>query len=80
MYKEDRHLSRSISLKKNKVLSQGTYIPPPIKIDGKDIEHVKNFNVGTDKWEELANDRNEWRSSLYKNLKERERQFLRKPK
>ena len=33
----------TISLKKTKVLSQGTDIPPSIKIDGKDIENVKNF-------------------------------------
>ena len=41
---------------------------------------LKSLNVGTDKWEELANDRDKWRSSLYKNLKERERQFLKIPK
>ena len=33
----------TISLKKTKVLSQGTYIPPSIKIDGKDIKNVNNF-------------------------------------
>ena len=31
------------SFEKTKVLSQGTDIPPSIKIDGKDIENVKNF-------------------------------------
>ena len=41
---------------------------------------LKSLNVDTDKWEGLANGRDKWRSSLYKNLKERERQFLRKPK
>ena len=34
---------------------------------------LKSLNVDTDKWEELANDRDKWRSSLYKNLKEREK-------
>ena len=41
---------------------------------------LKSLNVGTDNWEELANDRDKWRSSLYKNRKERERQFIRRPK
>ena len=31
---------------------------------------LKNLNVGTDKWEELANDRDKWLSSVYKSLKE----------
>ena len=41
---------------------------------------LKSLNVGTDKWEELANDRDKWRSSLYKSLKEREKQFFKRPK
>ena len=41
---------------------------------------LKNLNVGTDKWEELANDRDKWRSSVYKSLKEREKQFFKRPK
>ena len=34
---------RAISLKTTKVLSQGTNIPPTIKIDGKYIEKFKSF-------------------------------------
>ena len=37
---------------------------------------LKSLNVGTDKWEELANDCDKWRSSLYKSLKEKEKQFF----
>ena len=33
----------TVSLKKTKVLSQESDIPPSIKIDGKDFENVKNF-------------------------------------
>ena len=35
----------TISLRKTKVLSQWTYIPPWIKIDGKDIENVKKCTL-----------------------------------
>ena len=31
---------------------------------------LRSLYVGTDKWEELANDRDKWRSSVYKSLKE----------
>ena len=41
---------------------------------------LKSLNVGTDKWEELANDRDKWRSSVYRSLQEREKQFFKKPK
>ena len=34
---------------------------------------LKSLNVDTDKWEELANDRYKWRSSVYKSIKEREK-------
>ena len=37
---------------------------------------LKSLNVGTDKWEELANDRDKWRSSVYKILKEIEKQLF----
>ena len=40
----------------------------------------KNLNVGTDKWEELANGRDKWQSSIYKSLKEREKLFFKRPK
>ena len=30
--------------------------------------NLKILNVGTDKWEELGNDRNKWRSSVSKSL------------
>ena len=41
---------------------------------------LKCLNVGTDKWEDLANDRDNWRSSVYKSLKERGKQFFKRPK
>ena len=41
---------------------------------------LKSLNVGTDKWNELANDRDKWRFSVYKSLKEREKQFFKRPK
>ena len=41
---------------------------------------IKRLNFGTDKWEELTNDRVKWRSTLYTSLKEREKQFLKLPK
>ena len=41
---------------------------------------LKSLNVGTDKWEELANDRDKWRSSVYKSLKDKEKQFFKRPK
>ena len=41
---------------------------------------LKCLNVGTDKWEELANYRDKWRSSVYKSLKERVKQFFERPK
>ena len=34
---------------------------------------LKSLNVGTDNWEELANDRDKWRFFVYRSLKERER-------
>ena len=37
---------------------------------------LKSLNVGTDKLEELAYDRDKWRSSVYKSLKEREKKNL----
>ena len=37
---------------------------------------LKNLNIGTDKWEELTNERKKCRSSVYKCLKERENQFF----
>ena len=36
--------------------------------------------LGTDKWVELANDRDKWRSSVYKSLKERKQQLFKRPK
>ena len=41
---------------------------------------LKGLNIDTDKWEELANDRDKWRSSVYISLKEREKQFFKRPK
>ena len=41
---------------------------------------LKSLNVGTDKWEELSNDSNKWQSSVYKSLKEIEKQFFKRPK
>ena len=41
---------------------------------------LQSLNVGIDKWEELANDRDKWPSSVYRNLKERDKQFFKKPK
>ena len=41
---------------------------------------LKSLYVGTDKWEELANDRDKWRSSVYRNINEREKQFFNRPK
>ena len=38
---------------------------------------LKSLHFDTDKWEEFANDRDKWRSSVYEILKEREKQFLR---
>ena len=40
----------------------------------------KSLNVGTDKWEELVNDRYKWRSSVYRSLKEIEKQLFKRPK
>ena len=37
---------------------------------------LKSLNFGTDKWEELTNERKKCRSSVYKCLKERENQFF----
>ena len=37
---------------------------------------LKNLNIGSYKWEELANDRDKWRFSIYKSLKEREKTIL----
>ena len=33
--------------------------------------NLKSLNVGTDKWEELANKRDKWQYSVYRVLKER---------
>ena len=41
---------------------------------------LKILNVSTYKWEDLANDRDKWRSSVYRSLKEREKQFFKRPK
>ena len=38
--------------------------------------NLKILNVCIDKWEELANDGDKWRSSIYKSLKEGEKQFF----
>jgi len=38
------------------------------------------LNIGTDDWELLANDRAKWRSTIYKRLKEKEKEYFRKPK
>ena len=43
-------------------------------------QDLKSVNFGTDKWEELANDRGKWRFSVYRSLKEREKQFFKRPK
>ena len=37
---------------------------------------LKSLNVGNDTWEELANNRDKWRSSVYKSLKEKEKKTL----
>ena len=37
--------------------------------------NLNSLNVGSDNRKELATDRNKWRSSVYKSLKERERIF-----
>ena len=39
---------------------------------------LKNWNVGTGKLEELANDSGKWRSSVYTSLKQRENQFFKR--
>ena len=39
---------------------------------------LKSLNISTDKWEELANDRDKWRSLVYRSLKEREKQFFKR--
>ena len=41
---------------------------------------LKSLNVGTDKWDELANDRDKLRSSVYRSFKKRENQFFKRPK
>ena len=41
---------------------------------------LKSLNVATDKWEELANDWDQWRSSVCRTLKEVEKQFFERPK
>ena len=39
----------------------------------KDVCNLKSLNISTDKWQELANDRDKWRSLVYRSLKEREK-------
>ena len=41
---------------------------------------LKSLNVGTDKWEELVNDLEKWRSSGYRSLKEKEKHFFKRLK
>ena len=41
---------------------------------------LKSWNVSTDNWEGLTNDRDKWRSSIYISLKEREKELFKRPK
>ena len=52
------------------------------KLSFKDVckRDLKSYNVGTDKWEELANNRDKWRSFEYKSFKDRKNQFFKRPK
>ena len=43
------------------------------------IVFIKSLNVGTDKWEELSNDHDKWRFSVYRSIKESEKKFLKGP-
>ena len=42
--------------------------------------NLKSLNVGTAKWEDLANDRDKWRSPKYKSTKVREKHFFKRRK
>ena len=53
---------------------------PTLRYKGVCKRDLKSLNVGTDKWEKLSNDRDKWRSSIYKSFKEREKQFFKIPK
>ena len=52
------------------------------KLRFKDVckRDLKRFNIGTDDWELLANDRAKWRSTIHKRLQEREKEYFRKTK
>ena len=53
---------------------------PTLRYEDVCKRNLKTLNVGTDKWEDLANDREKWQSSIYKSLKEREKQSFKRPK
>ena len=52
------------------------------KLRFKDVckRDLKILNIRTDELELLANDRAKWRSTVHKRLKEREKEYFKKPK